>query len=74
MQAVRQMDKSCFRQVIHKQLSCYLSDQSVQGLKILPGHSLKSLPNDKILDMTKLKVFADDKINVAKMMISVLLG
>ena len=77
------MDKSCFRQVIHKQLSCYLSDQSVQGLKILPGHSLKSLPNDKILDMTKLtvidsnldmtklKVFADDKINVAKMMISV---
>ena len=29
------------------------------------------LLNDKILDMTKLKAFADDKINVAKMMISV---
>ena len=30
-----------------------------------------SLPNDKILDLTKLKVFADNKINVAQMMISV---
>ena len=29
------------------------------------------LPHDKILDLTKLKAFADDKINVAKMMISV---
>ena len=27
------------------------------------------LPNDKILDMTKLKAFADDKLNVAKMTI-----
>ena len=32
---------------------------------------LNSLPNDKILDMTKLKAFADDKINVAQIMISV---
>ena len=31
-----------------------------------------SLPNDKILDVTKLKAFADDKINVAQMMIFVL--
>ena len=30
-----------------------------------------SLPNDQILDLTKLKAFADDKINVAQMMISV---
>ena len=30
-----------------------------------------SLPHDKILDVTKLKAFADDKINVAQMMISV---
>ena len=29
------------------------------------------VPNDKILDVTKLKAFADDKINVAQMMISV---
>ena len=31
----------------------------------------KSLPNDKILDVTKLKAFADDKIKVAQMTISV---
>ena len=29
-----------------------------------------SLPKDKILDVTKLKAFADDKLNAAKMMIS----
>jgi hypothetical protein len=31
---------------------------------------MNSLPNDKILGLTKLKAFADDKFNVAKMMIS----
>ena len=31
---------------------------------------LNHLPNDKILEVTKLKSFADDKLNVAKMMIS----
>ena len=31
---------------------------------------IKSLPNNKILVMTKLKVFADDKLNVAKMLFS----
>ena len=31
---------------------------------------LNPLPNDKILEMTKLKAFADDKLNVAKMTIS----
>ena len=30
-----------------------------------------SLPNNKILDWSKLKAFADNKIKVAKMMISV---
>ena len=30
-----------------------------------------SLPNDKILDWSKLKVFADNKIKVLKMMIFV---
>ena len=29
----------------------------------------KSLPNDKILDMTKLKAFADDELGLAKMTI-----
>ena len=28
---------------------------------------VNSLPNDKILDLTKLKAFADDKLNVTKM-------
>ena len=32
---------------------------------------VKSLPNDKILNMTKFKAFADNKLNVAQMMISV---
>ena len=32
---------------------------------------LNSLPNDKILDVTKLKAFEDDKINDAQMRISV---
>ena len=31
---------------------------------------LNSLPNDKILDCPKLKAFADDKLNVAKITIS----
>ena len=28
-------------------------------------------PNDRILDLTKLKIFADDKLNAVKMMIYV---
>ena len=32
------------------------------------------LTDDKILDQTKLKAFADDKLNVTKMMISVFYG
>ena len=33
---------------------------------------LNPLPDDKILDQTKLKAFADHKLNVTKMVISVL--
>ena len=33
--------------------------------------TINSLPNNKILDVTKLKAFADNKINVAQVMISV---
>ena len=36
-----------------------------------PVFFFNSLPNDKSLDMTKLKAFADNKINLAQMMISV---
>ena len=32
---------------------------------------INSLPNNKILDVTKLKVFEDDRINEAQMMITV---
>ena len=34
-------------------------------------HPFNCLPNDKIFDATKLKAFADDKTNVAQIMISV---
>ena len=34
-------------------------------------NELNSLPDDIILDLTKLKAFADDKFNVASMLISV---
>ena len=34
-------------------------------------NAFNSLQNEKILDVTKLKAFADDKINVAEMMIPV---
>ena len=33
---------------------------------------LNPLPNDQILDMTKLKAFEDDKLNIDKMVISLL--
>ena len=33
--------------------------------------SLYPFPHDKILDLTKLKAFTDDKLNVTKMVISV---
>ena len=38
---------------------------------MLDFSELNCLPNDKILDITEVKTFADDKINVAQMMISV---
>ena len=40
--------------------------------RILCGELVNPLPNNKILDVTKLKAFADDKLNVAKMTISLL--
>ena len=35
--------------------------------------NINSLPNDNILDVTKLIAFADEKLNLAKMMIFCLL-
>ena len=37
-------------------------------------YPINPLPNNKILDMTKLKAFADDKLKVAKMTISLFDG
>ena len=34
----------------------------------LAACSINSLPNDKVLDLTKLKAFADNKINVTQML------
>ena len=41
-----------------------------RGCVLLEQWSLNSLPNNKFLDMTKLKAFADHRLNVAVMMIS----
>ena len=38
---------------------------------IFKGNIFNSLPNDRILDVTKLKEFADDKLNIAKMTLPV---
>ena len=35
------------------------------------NNKINPFPHDKIVDQTKLKVFADDKYNVTKMIISV---
>ena len=40
----------------------------------MPVKSVYSLPNSKTLIVTKLKAFADHKINAAQMMISVFDG
>ena len=44
------------------------------ALRNMDGSSTQmftSLPNNKILDVTKLNAFADDKVNVAQMLVSV---
>ena len=43
-----------------------------KNLDTIISSKFNPLPNDKILDLTKLKAFADDKSNVAKMMISLI--
>ena len=53
----------------------FFSPQSFQkasfsGL-LMSGLCVNSLPNDKILDMTKVKAFADNEINEVQVMISV---
>ena len=49
-----------------------LSFPSFRSLHSYLQNQLNPLQDDKILDQTKLKAFADDKCNVTKMIISVL--
>ena len=42
-----------------------------QGLNFILCSRLNSLPKDSFLDWTKFKAFADNKLDVAKMIISV---
>ena len=39
-------------------------------VNMLISYNFEGLPDDKILDWSKLKAFADDKLNVTKMIIS----
>ena len=54
---------------------CWLPDPLFSSMLHIDLHGLSlsfnSLPNNKILDVTKLKAFADDKIKVAQMLISI---
>ena len=47
----------------------YKSSESFR--QIFMSIAFDSSPNDKTFDATKLKAFADDKINIAQMMISI---
>ena len=39
-------------------------------MMLVVGLPVNSVPHNKILDVTKLKAFADDKLNIVKMAIS----
>ena len=45
--------------------------EEIIGVLLLQIECLNPFPHDKILDQTRLKTFADDKLNVTKMIISV---
>ena len=53
-----EQDQPAHMQIYLALLSCLISYQFL---------SFKSFPNDKILGLTKLKTFADNKFNVANM-------
>ena len=54
-------------------LNLYIFQQGLKrfGGKVCFPRLLNPFPHDKILDQTKLKVFADDKLNITTMLISV---
>ena len=52
-------------------LGCYVIKSDLPPT-MTDTSEVNSLPNDKFLDRTKLKAFADDKLNIAVMMISLI--
>ena len=46
------------------------SNEFTDLILIAQSNSFNPFPNDKILDTIKLKAFADDKLNIAKMTVS----
>ena len=61
-----------FTSIISFFLKCFqkLPPSGTLTLGIVSQKGFNSLPNDKILEVTKLKTFADNKLKVAKMTIS----
>ena len=56
-------------QQIKKSWLCHLAIYEAANMLMLTIFSLYSLPHNKFLDITKLKAFTDDKLNIAKMTI-----
>ena len=50
----------------HLELFALEYGKIAESVYTLASTNINSLPNDKILDWSKLKVFADDKINLAE--------
>ena len=74
------IDREVFQHYVHHitatvHMSMYFWVLQVLGTMGLSNEDpvcLNSFPHDKILDMTKLKAFADNKLNIDKMTISLL--
>ena len=62
------MTVSCHCDMAEKMMQAALNTIPLINVNFLPR--LNSLPNNIILDLTKLKAFVDNKLNVAKMTIS----
>ena len=57
--------------VCGRTVSCMMREFACLKVLHLKTTGLTPFPHDKILDLTKLKAFADDKLDATKMIISV---
>ena len=57
---------------VHCFYNDYVGKQPVAWREYCVDYWFNPFPNDKVLDTTELKAFADDNLNIAKMMISLL--